>query len=228
MAERTSQNWKDEQEMPLEELLKLPPDELLAVLREEALRADDIWLPPADHRYLSRVVDIYATEVRPLEERYYEWLRGLRDLAREGKWEQIDPELRAFARKLLRVLRDQPAAPGAAATAEAPPSTTTPGSEAQVPAEPQATAQKGAEGKASVRVRRKTKARTEGEATPQQAEPAGPEPAGAAEAPEQPTVSRPPEPAPTTPAAEEGVAPTGAEAAAPHPPKLLPPPRSCT
>jgi hypothetical protein len=49
MAERTSQNWKDEQEMPLEELLKLPPDELLAVLREEALRADDIWLPPADH-----------------------------------------------------------------------------------------------------------------------------------------------------------------------------------
>jgi hypothetical protein len=200
-----------------------------AAARQTAGGTERVGTPRQEHlaasggpSYLSRVVDIYATEVLPLEERYYEWLRGLRDLAREGKWEQIDPELQPFARKLLRALRDQPAAPGAAATAEAPPSTTTPGSEAQVPAEPQATAQKGAEGKASVRVRRKTKARTEGEATPQQAEPAGPEPAGVAEAPKQPTVSRPPEPAPTTPAAEEGVAPTGAEAAAAPSPEAAP------
>jgi hypothetical protein len=164
------------------------------------------------------VVDIYATEVRPLEERYYEWFRGLRDLAREGKWEQIDPELQPFARKLLRELRDQPTAPGAAATAEArseaPPSTTTSSPAVQAPAEPQATARKGAKGTAPVRVRRKTKGRTEEEATPQQAEPAGPEPSGAAEAPEQPNTPQPPEPVPVTPAAEETVAPPGAEAAA--------------
>jgi hypothetical protein len=176
---------------------------------------------PAVSRDFSRVVDIYATEVLPLEERFYAWLRGLRDLAREGKWEQIDPELQPFARKLLRALRDQPAAPGAAATAEAPPSTTTPGSEAQVPAEPQATAQKGAEGAAPVRVR-KTRGQTRKKAAPQQAEPAGPEPASAAEAPEQPTAPQPPEPAPTTPAAEEGGAPTGAEAAAAPSPEAAP------
>jgi hypothetical protein len=169
----------------------------------EALHAEEHLAASDGRPDLSRVVDIYATEVRPLEERFYEWLRGLRDLAREGKWEQIDPELQPFARKLLRALRDQPAAPGAAATAEAPPSTTTPSSEAQAPAEPQATAQKGAEGTAPVRVR-KTRGQTRKKAAPQQAEPAGPEPAGAAEAPEQPTVPRPPEPAPTTPAAEEG------------------------
>jgi hypothetical protein len=48
MAERTSQNWKDRRERTLEELLQLPPDELLAALKEEALHADDIWLPPKD------------------------------------------------------------------------------------------------------------------------------------------------------------------------------------
>jgi hypothetical protein len=35
MAERTSQNWKDWRERTLEELLQLPPDELLAALKEE-------------------------------------------------------------------------------------------------------------------------------------------------------------------------------------------------
>jgi hypothetical protein len=54
--------------------------------------------------YLSRVVDIYATEVRPLEERYYEWFRGLRDLACRGEWEKIPKEPQAFIRKLLRKL----------------------------------------------------------------------------------------------------------------------------
>jgi hypothetical protein len=49
MAERTSQNWENRQERTLEELLQLPPEELLAALREEVLHADDIWLPPADH-----------------------------------------------------------------------------------------------------------------------------------------------------------------------------------
>jgi hypothetical protein len=48
MAERTSQNWKDRRERTLEELLQLPPDELLAALREEALHADNIWLLPKD------------------------------------------------------------------------------------------------------------------------------------------------------------------------------------
>jgi hypothetical protein len=48
MAERTSQNWKDRRERTLEELLQLPPDELLAALKEEALHADDIWLLPKD------------------------------------------------------------------------------------------------------------------------------------------------------------------------------------
>jgi hypothetical protein len=48
MAERTSQNWKDGRERTLDELLQLPPDELLAALKEEALHADDIWLPPKD------------------------------------------------------------------------------------------------------------------------------------------------------------------------------------
>jgi hypothetical protein len=46
MAERTSQNWKDRRERTLDELLQLPPDELLAALEEEALHADDIWLLP--------------------------------------------------------------------------------------------------------------------------------------------------------------------------------------
>jgi hypothetical protein len=161
----------------------------------------------------SRVADIYATEVRPLEERFYEWLRGLRDLAREGKWEQIDPELQPFARKLLRVLRDQPTAPGAAATAEArseaPPSTTTSGSTVQV-TEPQATAQRGA---APVRVR-KPKGQTKKKAAPQQAKPAGPEPASAAESPEPPKAPQRPEATAETPTAGEEVAPTSAEAAA--------------
>jgi hypothetical protein len=48
MAERTSQNWKDGRERTLDELLQLSPDELLAALKEEALHADDIWLPPKD------------------------------------------------------------------------------------------------------------------------------------------------------------------------------------
>ena len=48
MAERTSQNWKDRRERTLEELLQLPPDELLAALREEVLHADNIWLLPKD------------------------------------------------------------------------------------------------------------------------------------------------------------------------------------
>jgi hypothetical protein len=153
----------------------------------------------------SRVADIYATEVRPLEERFYEWLRGLRDLAREGKWEQIDPELQPFARKLLRVLRDQPATPAAAkaeARSEAPPSTTTSSSAGQAPAEPQATAQKGAEGAAPVRVR-KPKGQTKKKAAPQQAEPAGPEPASAAESPEPPKAPQRPEATAETPAAGE-------------------------
>jgi hypothetical protein len=59
---------------------------------------------PAVSRDFSRVVDIYATEVRPLEERFYEWLRGLRDLACRGEWEKIPKELQAFIRKLLRKL----------------------------------------------------------------------------------------------------------------------------
>lgn len=42
---RTSKSYKD---LTLEELLQLPPDELLAALKEEALHADDIWLPPKD------------------------------------------------------------------------------------------------------------------------------------------------------------------------------------
>jgi len=40
---RTSKSYKD---LTLEELLQLPPDELLAALKEEALHADDIWLLP--------------------------------------------------------------------------------------------------------------------------------------------------------------------------------------
>ena len=45
MAKRTSKNWL---ELTFEELLQLPPDELLAALKEEALHADDIWLIPKD------------------------------------------------------------------------------------------------------------------------------------------------------------------------------------
>jgi len=45
MAKRTSKNWR---ELTFEELLQLPPDELLAALREEALHADNIWLLPKD------------------------------------------------------------------------------------------------------------------------------------------------------------------------------------
>jgi hypothetical protein len=48
MAERTSQNWEDRRERTLDELLQLPPDELLAALKEELRHADDIWLPPKD------------------------------------------------------------------------------------------------------------------------------------------------------------------------------------
>jgi hypothetical protein len=59
---------------------------------------------PAVSRDFSRVVDIYTTEVRPLEEQFYEWLRGLRDLACRGEWEKIPKELQAFIRKLLRKL----------------------------------------------------------------------------------------------------------------------------
>jgi hypothetical protein len=36
-------------ELTLEELAQLPPDELLAALREKALNSKLIWLPPADH-----------------------------------------------------------------------------------------------------------------------------------------------------------------------------------
>jgi hypothetical protein len=176
---------------------------------------------PDVSRDFARVVDIYATEVRPLEERYYEWFRELRDLAREGKWEQIDPELQPFARKLLRVLRDQPATPGAAATAKA-------SSAGRAPAEPQATARKGAKDAASVRVRRKTKAQTEEAAALQQAEPAGPEPASAVESLESPEAPQRSEATAETPVAGEvvePVAPTGAEAAAAvSPPKLHPKP----
>ncbi len=42
---RTSKSYKD---LTLEELLQLPPDELLAALRETALHADNIWLLPKD------------------------------------------------------------------------------------------------------------------------------------------------------------------------------------
>jgi hypothetical protein len=45
MAKRTSKNWL---ELTFEELLQLPPDELLAALRERALHADNIWLLPKD------------------------------------------------------------------------------------------------------------------------------------------------------------------------------------
>jgi hypothetical protein len=46
MEKRTSKNWL---ELTFEELLQLPPDELLAALRERALHSKNIWLPPADH-----------------------------------------------------------------------------------------------------------------------------------------------------------------------------------
>jgi hypothetical protein len=46
MEKRTSKNWL---ELTFEELLQLPPDELLAALREKALNSELIWLPPADH-----------------------------------------------------------------------------------------------------------------------------------------------------------------------------------
>jgi len=46
MAKRISKNLD---ELTLEELAQLPPDELLAALREKALNSELIWLPPADH-----------------------------------------------------------------------------------------------------------------------------------------------------------------------------------
>jgi hypothetical protein len=102
-----------------------------AAARQTAGGTERVGTPRQEHlaasggpSNLSRVVDIYATEVRPLEERFYEWFRGLRDLAREGKWEQIDPELQPFARKLLRALPEQPivseAATAVAAEAQPP------------------------------------------------------------------------------------------------------------
>ncbi len=158
---------------------------------------------PAVSGDFSRVVDIYATEVLPLEERYYGWFRELRDLAREGKWEQIDPELQPFVRKLLRVLHDQPAV--------------------QIPAEQQAAAQEGAGSAAPVRVRRKTKAQTKTEAAPEQVEPASPEPASAVESPESPQAPQRPQAAAETPTAGEPVTPTGTEvAAAVSPPEAAP------
>ena len=36
-------------ELTFEELLQLPPDKLREALRESALHAKNIWLPPADH-----------------------------------------------------------------------------------------------------------------------------------------------------------------------------------
>jgi hypothetical protein len=46
MAKRIS---KDLHELTLEELAQLPPDELLAALREKVLNSELIWFPPADH-----------------------------------------------------------------------------------------------------------------------------------------------------------------------------------
>jgi hypothetical protein len=95
-------------ELTFEELLQLPPDELLAALKESGTPRQEHLAAaegrPDVSRDLARVVDIYATEVRPLEGRYYGWLRGLRDLACRGEWEKIPKEPQAFIRKLLRKL----------------------------------------------------------------------------------------------------------------------------
>jgi hypothetical protein len=94
-------------ELTFEELLQLPPDELLAGTEGGGTHAEHLAAAegrPDVSRDFSRVVDIYATEVRPLEGRYYGWLRGLRDLACRGEWEKIPKELQAFIRKLLRKL----------------------------------------------------------------------------------------------------------------------------
>jgi hypothetical protein len=45
MAKRISKNLD---ELTLEELAQLPPDELLAALREKALNSELIWLLPKD------------------------------------------------------------------------------------------------------------------------------------------------------------------------------------
>jgi hypothetical protein len=46
MEKRTSKNYSD---MTLEELLQLPPDELMAALEEIAMTSDMLMLPPEDH-----------------------------------------------------------------------------------------------------------------------------------------------------------------------------------
>jgi Uma2 family endonuclease len=43
---RTSKNYKD---LTLEELLQLPPEEMMAALKEQALNSELIVLPPKDH-----------------------------------------------------------------------------------------------------------------------------------------------------------------------------------
>lgn len=43
---RTSKSYKD---LTLEELLQLPPEEMMAALKEQALNSELIVLPPEDH-----------------------------------------------------------------------------------------------------------------------------------------------------------------------------------
>jgi hypothetical protein len=46
MEKHTSKSYED---MTLEELLQLPPEEMMAALKQAALNSDMVMLPPEDH-----------------------------------------------------------------------------------------------------------------------------------------------------------------------------------
>jgi hypothetical protein len=68
-----------------------------------------------------RVVDIYDTVVRAIEQRYYEWFRELVRLAQQGQWESIPLYLRRFVREELLPILYETAEGSAVETAESHP-----------------------------------------------------------------------------------------------------------
>jgi len=63
---RTSKSYED---MTLEELLQLPPEEMMAALKARMLQLNDMWLPPEDHPIFQEGWMIFT--LRKLPPRFY-------------------------------------------------------------------------------------------------------------------------------------------------------------
>jgi hypothetical protein len=63
---RTSKSYKD---LTLEELLQLPPEEMMAALKEAALNSEQVVLPPEDHPIFQEGWMIFT--LRKLPPRFY-------------------------------------------------------------------------------------------------------------------------------------------------------------